>query len=113
MKGRVERFGKGAKEDGDEDEVDETTERMQNGQKRRIQRLEKKLEWTEHKAPPIPITKGSTIISDCMYLYGVYYLSTKDVAQYFSRFTDEKSTVNGLEKLKIIWINDSSCVVKF
>lgn len=40
-------------------------------------------------------------------------MSTKDVAQYFNRFTDEKLPTIGLEKLKIIWINDSSCVVKF
>ena len=75
--------------------------------------MEKKLEWTEHKAPPVPIIKGANILPDAIYLYGVDYLSTKDVAQYFSRFTDEKLTTNGLEKLKIIWINDSSCVVKF
>jgi hypothetical protein len=39
-------------------------------------------------------------------------MSTKDVENYFNRFTDEKSTTNGLELLKIIWINDSSCVIK-
>ena len=36
MKGRVERFGKGAKEDDEDDEVDETTKRMRNGQMRKI-----------------------------------------------------------------------------
>ena len=80
MKGRVERFGKGAKEDDEDDEVDETTKRMRNGQMRKIQRLEKKLEWTEHKAPPVPIIKGANILPDAIYLYGVDYLSTKDVA---------------------------------
>ena len=34
MKGRVERFGRCAQEVAEGEEVDETTERMQNGQKR-------------------------------------------------------------------------------
>jgi len=34
MKGRVERFGRGTQEVAEGEEVDETTERMQNGQKR-------------------------------------------------------------------------------
>ena len=70
------------------------------------------MEWTEHKAPPVPITQGAKILTDCIYLYGVDFMSTKDVETYFNRFTDEKSTANGLDLLKIIWINDSSCVIK-
>lgn len=40
VKGRFDRFG----EDG-----------ISKGQKREVYRLEKRLEWTEHKAPPVPI----------------------------------------------------------
>jgi hypothetical protein len=40
VKGRFERFG----EDG-----------ITRGQKKECYRLEKRLEWTEHKAPPVPI----------------------------------------------------------
>ena len=40
MKGRFERFGE---------------EVIRKGQKRECYRLEKRLEWTEHKAFPLPI----------------------------------------------------------
>ena len=36
-----------------------------------MHRLEKKLEWTEHKAPPVPILAGSEMLPDSLYLYGV------------------------------------------
>ena len=69
MKGRFERFG------------DETIRR---GQKREVYKLQKRLEWTEHKAPPLPILKDSVILEDSIYLYGVDFMSTKDVENYFS-----------------------------
>lgn len=48
--------------------------------------MEKKLEWTEHKAPPLPIMQGSNILKDSLYLYGVDFMSTDDVKKYFNRF---------------------------
>ena len=41
--------------------------------------MEKKLEWTVHKAFPLPILITSTILDDSLYLYGVDFMSTKDV----------------------------------
>lgn len=45
--------------------------------------MEKVLEWTEHKAPPIPIMKESVMLEDSLFLYGVDYMSTDDVRKYF------------------------------
>tara|TARA_B110000305_G_C19221089_1_gene530599 strand:+ start:265 stop:468 length:204 start_codon:yes stop_codon:yes gene_type:complete len=52
--------------------------------------MKKKLEWTEHKAPPLPILEGSTILADSLYLYGVDFMSTGDVKAYFKRYTMNK-----------------------
>lgn len=46
-------------------------------------RMEKKLEYTVHKSPPIPILQGSSILPDSLYLYGVDYMSTDNVKEYF------------------------------
>jgi len=45
--------------------------------------MERVLEWTEHKAPPIPIMKDSVMLEDSLFLYGVDYMSTDDVKKYF------------------------------
>jgi len=74
--------------------------------------MEKKLEWTQHKAPPVPILAGSEIVPDSLYLYGVDFMSTDNVREYFSRyFRDSEMTVEEQNKA-VIWINDSSCVIK-
>ena len=81
-----------------------------------LKHLENKLKWTEHKAPPVPILKGSNILQDSLYLYGVDYMSTSDVKTYFSRYqgeTNEAEEKVEEETFQIKWINDSSCVVKF
>lgn len=78
--------------------------------------MKKKLEWTEHKAPPLPIMEGSTILADSLYLYGVDFMSTGDVKAYFKRYTsvkkDEAEDPENKSEVLITWINDSSCVVK-
>ena len=97
MKGRFERFGE---------------EVIRKGQKRECYRLEKRLEWTEHKAPPVPIQVGSEILQDSLYLYGVDFMSTKDVENYFKRFSTAMEVDGEASEFKVNWINDSSCVVK-
>jgi len=79
----------------------------------KIQRMEKKLEWTVHKAAPVPILAGSNMLGDSLYIYGVDFMSTDDVKKYFSRYSklSDQAEVDE-ETFKIIWINDSSCVVK-
>lgn len=72
--------------------------------------MEKKLEWTEHKAPPLPIMHGSSILTDSLYLYGVDFMSTDDVKKYFRRYVQQEGPE---DQLVVIWINDSSCVIKF
>ena len=78
--------------------------------------MKKKLEWTEHKAPPLPILEGSTILADSLYLYGVDFMSTGDVKAYFKRYTmnkrDDAEDPENKQEAEIQWINDSSCVVK-
>lgn len=78
--------------------------------------MKKKLEWTEHKAPPLPILEGSTILADSLYLYGVDFMSTGDVKAYFKRYTmnkkDDAEDPENKKEVEIQWINDSSCVVK-
>lgn len=73
--------------------------------------MEKRLEWTVHKAFPIPILLSSTILGDSLYLYGVDFMSTKDVEQYFERYSYENENQERSENFKVKWINDSSCVV--
>ena len=97
MKGRFERFG------------EETTQRCQN---KEVYRLQKRLEWTEHKAPPLPILKDSQILDDSIYLYGVDFMSTKDVENYFKRFSTAMEVEGEPSEFKVNWINDSSCTVK-
>jgi hypothetical protein len=70
------------------------------------------LEWTEHKAPPLPILKDSTIQDDSIYLYGVDFMSTKDVENYFKRFSTAMEIEGEPSEFKVNWINDSSCTVK-
>jgi len=70
--------------------------------------MEKKLEWTEHKGPPLPIQKGSTILEDKLYLYGVDFMSTNDVVKYFNRYTNPESKE---PEKDVVWINDSSCII--
>lgn len=74
--------------------------------------MQKKLEWTEHKAPPLPIIQGSNILKDSLYIYGVDFMSTDDVKKYFGRYWKSEEVENEEEAIKVIWINDSSCVVK-
>lgn len=77
--------------------------------------MQKKLEWTEHKAPPLPIMQGANIIPDSLYLYGVDFMSTDDVKAYFSRYSqipEDVEQVEGVELFSVQWINDSSCVIK-
>jgi len=54
------------------------------------------------------------MLADSLYIYGVDYMSTEDVQTYFSRYSKiiGQDEVNE-ESFKVIWINDSSCVVKF
>ena len=78
----------------------------------KIHRMEKKLEWTEHKAPPLPIMQGSEILTDSLYLYGVDFMSTDDVKTYFSRYNKQpEGSEEPNAQLEVKWINDSSCVV--
>jgi hypothetical protein len=75
--------------------------------------MEKKLQWTEHKASPVPILEGAKLLKDSLYIYGVDYMSTDDVKSYFARYSKlpGEEEVNE-EHFKVTWINDSSCVVK-
>jgi hypothetical protein len=66
--------------------------------------LQRKLDFARHKEPPRPIEAESVINDDTLYLYGVDYMSTDDIKQHFSGFGSN---------LEVIWINDSSCRVKF
>lgn len=68
-----------------------TNEDEAESRQRKIQRMEKKLEWTEHKAPPLPIMQGSTILPDSLYLYGVDFMSTDDVKKYFKRYANQEA----------------------
>lgn len=78
--------------------------------------MEKKLEWTQHKAPPVPILADSNILSNSLYLYGVDFMSTDDVKNYFHRYSQLAQGVESLEseedQFNVKWINDSSCVIK-
>ena len=55
--------------------------------------METLLEWSEHKAPPIPILKESNILADSLFLYGVDYMSTDDVKKYFRNYSSGSSQV--------------------
>ena len=74
-----------------------------------MERLQRRLDFARHKEAPKPILKGSTLLEDTIYLYGVDYMSTSDIKGYFERFT----TNNDGEQLVVAWIDDSSCTVKF
>ena len=88
---------------------DEEMERRQG----KLHRMQKKLEWTEHKAPPLPIVHESVVQRDSLYLYGVDFMSTDDVKKYFARYVRKDiEPVEGEESLSVVWINDSSCVIK-
>ena len=100
MKQRAQRFG------GDDLEEDE--EKLQN----KIHRMETKLKWIEHKAPPLPIQAKSTITTDSLYLFGVDFMSTGDVLKYFKRYLNQEEPEED-QKKRVVWINDSSCLVKF
>lgn len=55
--------------------------------------------------------QGSEILKDSLYLYGVDFMSTDDVKQYFSRYW-KNTDVPETEAIVVTWINDSSCVIK-
>jgi len=65
------------------------------------------LEFARHKDAPKPIEKGSVIVPDALYVYGVDYMNTFEIKTYFERYSTDK------EKIIVNWINDSSCTVKF
>jgi hypothetical protein len=44
------------------------------------------LEFLKHKSPPRSIQEGDEISQDTLYLYGVDYMSTKEVKDYFKKF---------------------------
>jgi hypothetical protein len=71
-----------------------------------MEKLTRKLEFARHKDPPKPIEKGSTVLTDAIYLYGVDYMNTFEIKSYFERYSTDK------EKIEVKWINDSSCTVK-
>ena len=70
----------------------------------RLERLQRKLDFARHKEAPKPIENDAVMNPDTLYLYGVDYMSTDDIKGYFDRFGENK---------EVIWINDSSCRVKF
>lgn len=75
--------------------------------------MKKQIEWSEHKAPPIPIMENSTILTDSLYLYGVDFMSTSDVQYYFkSFFRTPSSEDQSAQGVIVKWINDSSCVIQ-
>ncbi len=71
-----------------------------------MEKLTRKLEFARHKDAPKPIEKGSTVIPDAIYLYGVDYMNTFEIKTYFERYSTDK------EAIEVKWINDSSCTVK-
>lgn len=80
-----------------------------------MKHMETVLQWTEHKAPPIPILLDSELLLDSLFLYGVDYMSNDDVKRYFKNYSEgqtEEGTDDGAKDLAIKWINDSSCVVQ-
>ncbi|CDW76543.1 splicing rnp complex component [Stylonychia lemnae] len=71
---------------------------------KRLEKLQRKLDFARHKDAPKPIEQEAVISEDAIYLYGVDYMSTDDIKKYFSKFGESQD---------VIWINDSSCRVKF
>ena len=71
--------------------------------KKMLHRLTKKLEFLKHKEPPRRIQLEEEMSMDTLYLYGVDYMSTKEVKEYFKSFKEPEVT----------WINDSACRIKF
>ena len=72
-----------------------------------MERLQRKLDFARHKEPPRPIETESAIVTNKIYLYGVDYMSTMDIKQYFERFATSQ------DALTVAWLNDSSCTVQF
>lgn len=81
---RFERFGGGEGEG-----------KLNKGQERYIERMEKRLGWLEHKRPPAPILQNSTMLMDSLYLYGVDYMSTWDIGAYFKSYKGPEEEVIG------------------
>jgi hypothetical protein len=71
-----------------------------------MEKLTRKLEFARHKDAPRPIEKGSAVIPDAIYVYGVDYMNTFEIKTYFERYS------SGKEAVEVKWINDSSCTVK-
>ena len=86
--------------------------------------------------PPAPIQFDSIILEDSLYLYGVDYMSNQDILGYFRKYKDPNAPPledepedddamnvdqgNKYKKpreipgeVKVEWIDDSSCVIKF
>ena len=69
----------------------------------KINELEGRIEKLHNVAKPEEIKSSAEIIPDSLYLYGTDYMSNSDIKNY----------VIQTPNVKIQWINDSSCTLKF
>eukprot|EP00347_Sterkiella_histriomuscorum_P000683 403374902 len=74
---------------------------------KRLEKLQRRLDFARHKEAPQPILSESEISPDTLYLYGVDYMSTDDIQSYIG------DQFGGESGVQITWINDSSCRIKF
>lgn len=69
----------------------------------KIQQLEQRITKIHNVAKPEEIKSSAVIIEDMLYLYGTDFMSTDEINLYMFSFPD----------MKVRWINDSSCTLKF
>lgn len=68
-----------------------------------IQQLEQRITKIHNFAKPEEIKSTAVIIEDTLYLYGTDYMSTDEINLYMYPYPE----------MKVRWINDSSCTLKF
>ena len=69
----------------------------------KIQQLEQRITKIHNVAKPEEIKSSAVIIEDLLYLYGTDFMSTDEINLYMLPFPE----------MKVRWINDSSCTLKF
>ncbi len=69
----------------------------------KLQQLEQRITKIHNVAKPEEIKSTAVIIEDMLYLYGTDFMSTDEINLYMYSFPT----------MKVRWINDSSCTLKF
>ncbi len=69
----------------------------------KIQQLEQRITKIHNVEKPEEIKSSAIIKEDTLYLYGTDFMSTDEINLYMMQFPD----------MKVQWINDSSCTLKF